>query len=158
MTEEANTAPTENREEKPYHALKTIPDIDQKILEAIGTGKSLRTIAEEYGVSDVAILQRARKHPEYRNQLEVGLEFRMDDRERELEAAKDNVSVTRADRLLNHARWLAERRLPHLFGQKQEVTHQSPVQINIGISRDGAAQPVQRNTDHNVIDVAITPK
>jgi hypothetical protein len=137
MTEEANTRQLQPSEDRKYHALKEIPDIDQKILEAIGKGLSLRKIADEYGVSDVAILQRARKHPSYRDQLEVGLELRMDNREVELESAKDNVSVTRADRLLNHARWLAERSCPQRWGQKQEVTHGAGVQINIGITRRG---------------------
>lgn len=105
---------------RPYHALKGIPDIDRKILDGISAGRSLKSIADEHGVGDVAILQRARKYPDYKARLEVGMELRMDRREQELEIAADNVSVTRADRLLGHARWLAERSCPDRWGQKAQ--------------------------------------
>lgn len=113
-------------ENRPYHALRAIPDIDRRILQGIAAGKSLAAIAREYGVRDTAILRRAQKYPEYREALQIGVELRMDQREAELEAAQDNVSVTRADRLLGHARWIAERACPERFGGKG-----TNVQINI---------------------------
>jgi hypothetical protein len=74
------------------------------------------------------------------------------------DAQNDQVSLACARERLKSAQWELERVLTRIYGNKQEVSATVPVQINIGISRDGAAQPVQRNTDHNVIDVAITPK
>lgn len=118
--------------ERPYHALTVIPDIDRLILDAIGRGMPLQRIADTYGVTDVAILNRARKHPEYKEKLAVGVELRMDKREAELEKAADNVSVTRADRLLGHARWIAERSCPDAWGGKQTVT------VNQGVTVDQA--------------------
>ncbi len=102
----------------PYHALSVVPDIDQRILEGIAAGRSLRSIADQYGVHDTAILRRAQKHEQYQAMKEIGSELRMDLREWELESADNNVSVTRADRLLGHARWLAERSCPERWGQK----------------------------------------
>lgn len=112
--------------DKPYHALSVIPDIDKKILEGIAAGRSLKAIADEYGVTDAAILHRAtRNYPEaYRAAADVGYQLRMDKRESELESADNNVSVTRADRLLGHARWLAERSCPDRWGAKQTVQAQ----------------------------------
>jgi transposase-like protein len=104
--------------DRPYHALSTIPDIDQRILDGIAAGRSLRSIADQYGVHDTAVLRRAQKHEQYREMREIGSELRMDEREFELECARDNVSVTRADRLLGHARWLAERSCPDRWGAK----------------------------------------
>lgn len=106
----------------PNHgALTRIPNIDQLIVDAVGQGKSLKSIAEQYGVSDVAILHRVKDHPDYRANLEIGLELRMDRREAELEHADTNVAVTRSDRLLGHARWLAERCAPARFGAGQKI-------------------------------------
>lgn len=114
-------------------ALVAIPNIEQQILDAMAAGKSLAQIAREYNVSDVAILQRVRNHPHYRATIEVGLELRMDRREDQLEAATDSVSVTRADRLLGHARWLAERCAPARFGQATKITGADggPLQVEI---------------------------
>lgn len=108
--------------ERPYHALSVIPDINERILEGIGAGKSLTTIAEEYGVSDTAILNRAVKSPEYKARASIGIRLRMERRERELEAADTNVGVTRADRLLGHARWVAERSVPEEWGQHTNIS------------------------------------
>jgi hypothetical protein len=107
--------------DRPYHALSVIPDIEQQILFGLSQGKSLKAIADEYGVTDAAILKRVMDHPEYRDKQRVGIRLRMDKREHELAAADSNVSVTRADRLLNHARWLAERLDNETFGPKSHV-------------------------------------
>jgi hypothetical protein len=109
-------------EERPYHALKAVPDIEQRILEGIAAGKSLKAIADEYNVSDVAILRRIEDNPDYKPLRRIGLRLRMDAREQELESADSNVSVTRADRLLGHARWLAERLDSETYGQKSHLT------------------------------------
>ena len=94
---------------------------DQEILHGIQQGKSLRDLAAQYHVSNVAIYRRASKHPEYREHMTAALTVRMEQRESELEAAAESVSVTRADRLLGHARWLAERCAPDVYGQKNQL-------------------------------------
>jgi tRNA-dihydrouridine synthase len=109
-------------DDRPYHALSVIPDIEQLILQGIASGKSLKAIADEYKVSDVAILRRIEDNPDYKPLRRIGLRLRMDQREQELESAEDNVSVTRADRLLGHARWLAERLDSETYGQKSHLT------------------------------------
>lgn len=116
----------------PYHKLSVIPDIDRKILDAVAKGWSLQRIADEYSVSDVAILRRAQKHDEYIAAIEVGSELRMDRREKELEEARDNVSVTRADRLLGHARWVAEK-------TTRKYRKEAGMQLNVG-SQDNTQQ------------------
>lgn len=108
--------------ERPYHALSVIPGIDDQIIERISAGKSLKAIADEYGVSSTAVLKRAEAHPEYRPALRTSLRLLLQRRETDLESADSNVTVTRADRLLGHARWLAERCDPESFGQRTHVT------------------------------------
>ena len=88
------------------------------------------------------------------------MKLRMDRRERELEAAPDNVSVTRADRLLGHARWLAERTLPEEFGQRTQID----VTVNIGdtlqqlAERRQARLAVQQTVENAVIDSTAKPE
>lgn len=153
-----NTMPEQDNTElpakRPYHALSVIPDIDQKILQAVGEGKSLKAIAEMYQVGDTAIFHRVMKLPEYREKLEVGLELRMDAREAQLEAAESNVHVTRADRLLGHARWLAERCAPARFGAQQKVTGADGGPLTVRIIQFGETidAPQQDVVDAQVIE------
>ena len=118
---------------RPYHALSVIPDIDLKLLDGIRQGKSMLTLANEYGVTDNAVWKRVKAHPDYRDILETGMELRMDKREKELETAVTNVDVTRADRLLAHGRWLAGVVAPQRFGQRTAITGADggPVQVQI---------------------------
>jgi len=113
--------------------LTKIPNIEEKLLDGIAEGRSLKSLADEHQVSDVAVLHRLIDHPDYRRRQAVGLELRMDRREEGLEQADTNVSVTRADRLLGHARWLAERCAPDRFGQKTMLTGADggPIQVQI---------------------------
>ena len=67
----------------------------------------------------------------------------MDKREGELEVADTNVHVTRADRLLGHARWLAERQVPDRFGLTRPVGETAPIQINIHLDRAEAGVVIE---------------
>jgi len=126
---------------RPYHALTVTPNVEQLILAELATGKSLKRIADDLGVSDVAVLQRVVNLPAYKAVQAVGLELRMDRREAELESAQDNVSVTRSDRLLGHARWLAERCAPDRFGQRTHMTIETgPGDLDERIRRAMAAE------------------
>lgn len=108
-------------ESRPYHALTVVPDIEEKILAELAKGHSLKMIAAQFGVSDVAVLHRVQSHPDYKRTARIGLKLRMDKREEELEAAADNVSVTRSNHLLTHARWLNERLNQEEYGPKQTL-------------------------------------
>ena len=123
---------------KPYHALKVIPNIDQALIEGVQAGRSMLSLAKQYGVTDNAIWKRVKQHPDYKDSLETGIELRMDLREQQLEGAPTNVDVTRADRLLGHARWLAERTAPQRFGQINKLTGADGGPIQVEIVRYGA--------------------
>ena len=113
--------------------LTKIPNIEEKLLDGIAAGRSLKSLGEEFNVSDQAVYRRLIEHPDYKPRQAVGLELRMDRRECQLEEAETNVHVTRADRLLGHARWLAERCAPDRFGQKTMLTGADggPIQVQI---------------------------
>src|SRR3990167_1727865 len=102
----------ENPVRSSYHKLTKVPDIEAKLLDGIAAGRSLKSLGDEFSVSDQAVYRRLIEHPDYKARQAVGLELRMDRRECQLEEAETNVHLPPADRLLEHARWLAERCAP----------------------------------------------
>lgn len=108
----------------------------EHIIERVAKGERLRDIAESLGITHGAISQQLAKDAEYQAAMEAGLEAKMDQREEELERAEDGLTVARARELLSHARWRAERRLPHLYGQQRQA---------VAIQTDGPAKIVMVN-------------
>jgi transcriptional regulator with XRE-family HTH domain len=94
-------------------------------LEVHAHGNSLRAIAEQIGVTHGTVRRwlLSEVPQKYRKAQEAGLIARIVDVDEELEEAATPLSIARAREAARFARWDAERRLPHLFGPKQEVTH-----------------------------------
>ena len=92
-----------------------------EIIARMNKGEPLTGIAHSLGYADHSgIIHRLDDDPDYQAALRTGLVGKMEKREGELEKADTNVTVTRADRLLGHARWWAERLDPQRFGVKKE--------------------------------------
>lgn len=92
-----------------------------EIIQRMALGEPLTSIARSLGYSDhTGIINRLDQDPDYKAALRAGLVGKIEKREAELEIADTNVTVTRADRLLGHARWWAERLDPARFGVKQD--------------------------------------
>ena len=94
----------------------------ETILERIAKGDPLTIIAQDAGYADHSgIINRMGDDPAYQKALSAGAVAKLEKREKELEVAAVNVTVTRADRLLNHARWWASKMNPDQFGDKQQI-------------------------------------
>ena len=104
-----------------------------EILQRMAKGEPITEIARSLGYADHSgIIHRLDEDPEYKAALRSGLIGKIEKREAELEIASENVTVTRADRLLGHARWWAERLDPSRFGQKSEVALSGgPLVVNV---------------------------
>lgn len=100
-------------------------------LRDVGTGRTLLDIANEANVSYYALKAwLLREVPdEYRELRELGLIQNILDADRELDEASNILEMQIADRKCKYARWDAERRLPHLFSQKQEIKHSGDVKV-----------------------------
>lgn len=129
---------------------------ERDILELIGQGKPLRDIADRYGVSAQAVDQCIKDHPDLGAFKRAGLVLRMEKREWELEQAGVNVEVTRADRLLNHARWLAERSDPERWGQRQQVTIQAGGEFAEALRRAHERAVIPQPVPSSISDQSIT--
>ena len=102
-----------------------------EILTRMASGEPLTSIAHSLGYADHSgIIHRLDEDPDYQAALRVGLIGKLEKREGELEVAANKVTVSRADRLLGHARWWAERLDPRRFGAKPEG---SGVQVQVVI-------------------------
>lgn len=89
----------------------------EEIVARIAKGEPLTSIAADLGYAGHSgIVERLGQDPDYQKAMVSGAHGKLEKRERELEGAETNVSVTRADRLLGHARWFAERVAREQFG------------------------------------------
>jgi hypothetical protein len=109
----ASIIPIEQRHEL---MLKAVKQIEQ--------GVSLRDAAKELGISHTSLrIWLLDECPdEYKPAQRRGLIQRIAEADDKLDDAADAVSIARAREQAKFARWDAERRLPHLFGQKIEQT------------------------------------
>ena len=124
----------------------------EPILDAINSGRSLREIAAQIGVSNVALRAWLLREDsdQYRDAITNALTTRIAEADEALDTASDAVSITRAREVGRYARMDYERRRPHLYGQR-------PTQI--AVSGNGVtvqlvsyAAPLQADSDEPAID------
>lgn len=99
-------------------------------LKRLAAGDSVRAIADDLGVSHqaVRVLLLDEVPDEYRVFQRRSLIARIVEADQQLEEATTPIAIARARELCRFARWDAERRLPHMFGQQ--------TRIEIDVSRD----------------------
>ena len=114
----------------------------EQIIQRMAKGEPITAIALSLGYADHSgIVHRLDSDPEYKAALRSGIIGKIEKREGELERAQDNVTVTRSDRLLGHARWWAERLDPDRFGQRTHMTIETgPGDLDERIRRAMAAE------------------
>ena len=94
----------------------------EEILQRVAEGERLSDIAETYGVSAMAISKQLTNDPEYQAVREIAALKRIEHWEKELEAItpeSNAVMMQRADRMLAHSRWRAEKE-HRMYAAKQE--------------------------------------
>jgi predicted transcriptional regulator len=155
-----------------------LPVAVDEILQRYEAGEMIPVIAKDLGLTERTLYRRLLEHPErwmaaqqaqclQRHEVakakhteaveslealkkQLDEEGITDASERHWRLAHVNAIERACERLLNAARWELERVMRKEYGQKQEVTgNVSPVQINIGISRDS-----QVSIDGKPIDAA----
>ena len=105
-----------------------------EVLEMIAAGKPLTEIARHLGLkTPQAIVHRLADDPDYQDAMQSSAWVKLQTRETQLESADSNVTVTRADRLLGHARWFAERVARRWFAPAMALTGADggPIQVQI---------------------------
>ena len=105
-----------------------------EVIERLSNGELVRDIAASIGVSREQISRTLASDPDYQAAMREALDARLEQREYEVECAEDGITLARADKLLTHARWRAERLNPGTYGQVKQamqVTTDGPATIQI---------------------------
>lgn len=100
-----------------------------EIIAGLAEGKRLSDL--NLGVSRQAISKVLKDDPEYRSAIEAGFTARLDEAEKAIENAAEQVDVARARARFQAVAWRAEREFPSRWGQKQEVatTHRYVIEV-----------------------------
>lgn len=109
---------------------------------------SLRQIAKKIGISHVALRKwlLTADSAKYSAAQMSGLTQRIVEADEMLEMAEDAITIARAREIAKFSRWDAERRLPYLFGQRQEITHKADTGP-VFVVQSSAAIPQLVNND-----------
>jgi hypothetical protein len=102
------------------------PDSIRKAMEAYASGVTTTEIGKQYGVSKQAVyawLLGGLGDQDHNALVTRTLTSRIAFADRILEEADNPIDLARGRELARFARMDLERRRPHLYGQKQEITH-----------------------------------
>jgi len=92
------------------------------ILEDIRAGKRLSDIAPKLGVSVNAVSKALKDDPDYREAMELSFERRLDAAEDAIQAAPEQVDVSRARAFHDALKWRAGVEVPQRWGQRNHLT------------------------------------
>src|SRR3990167_2222778 len=128
------------------------PGAIQTVLERYSRGESMRQIADSLAINPSAIYHfLLRNFPEEWSQFQASLSLvERDDAKRELRAATDGVSVSRARELGRMSEWELERTCRSIYGDKLQVEQagQAPI-FHITVVHAPQIAP------HNAVDAVI---
>lgn len=99
----------------------------QDILDRVAAGELLRDIAKDYGCTQPAVSWFVAKHvPKdvWAQVREQSIAARLEQSTHDMEVAEDALMLARARESARLWMWRAERELPHLYGQRQQITHE----------------------------------
>lgn len=124
------------------------------ILEKYENGQTMYQIAKDLKISHQAIYSRLlRTDPERWKERQAAQTLAdLESAQERLQVAQTMVEVSKNRELAAIQRWKLERLLPAIFGQQSDKP-QSPIQINIGIQRNGdngltlEAKPLEQSPD-----------
>ena len=106
------------------------------IIKRYAEGESIEQLSKELKVSRPTLYKWIFNDlgpVEYRETITNCLINRIADADESLEDAADFLAIARARERMRYSRMDFERRRPHLYGQKQEITHSVNPTLNISV-------------------------
>lgn len=122
----------------------------EAILQSIANGKRLTDLSEQLHVSPQAISKVLVKDPEYQAAIELGHAIRLDNAERAIEAASDQVEVARASASWRSIAWRAEKEVPSRWGNRMNIAMEVSVKVEERLSAS-AGELLGRIVDGDVV-------
>jgi hypothetical protein len=98
----------------------------QDILDRVAAGELLRDIAKDYGCSQPAVswfISKRVPKETWAQVREQSIAARLEQSTHDMDVAQDALMLARARESARLWMWRAERELPHLYGQRQQITH-----------------------------------
>ena len=106
------------------------------IAEYASGAKTLKQLAEKNGIARITLYQWMLSDlgkGQYDDLITQALIARISEADAELEGAADSLALARARELMRFTRMDFERRRPHLYGQKQELSVQVAPILHISV-------------------------
>jgi hypothetical protein len=131
----------------------------QIIMQRVAEGELLRDIAKDYGVSRAAVSMHIARHGNaeaWKIVREQSIAARLEGAIAETDQADDVVTLARARDKARLWMWRAERELPHLYGVRQQITHDIGPDLGdlLRDARKRVASPQQTIIEGSIIDVS----
>ncbi len=121
----------------------------EHILSEVAKGRYANSIARELGIkSPQSIHNELAKDEQYQQARVEGIEYRLTQRESELEIADDKMALSRARELLAHQRWRASVECPERWGEKKQLHVTGTITLDMLLSEaehspiDGEAERI----------------
>ena len=123
------------------------------VAEAIKNGESTQHYADRHKMPVTTLQAWIVGNPEVAKARDELLALELLIRVNAIDNAQDALCLARAREGFRAWSWLAERRSPDLYGQKQEVTHKLPEPLKIVVS----APQIALQHDDKPIEIDVTP-
>jgi transposase-like protein len=113
----------------------------ERILAQLRGGKSVKTLASEFGISATAFYAwLVRNCPDEFLAISAGRSLsRIEQAEEDLDTAEDQLAVSKARESARLAQWNLERASKKLYGDSKQ--EQSGITVQVLIARDGSTSP-----------------
>jgi len=114
-------------------SLELTTELTDQICQELMNGQPLTRICSKKELPSLATINRwIAKHPSFAKQItnarRVGTQYYLDKMIEELETI-DNKNIMVVREKLHHYRWLAQKLLPALYGDKQEIVQDTKIEI-----------------------------
>ena len=135
--------------------------IVQAAIEDIRNGISTEIIGAKHGVTGACIRQWliTDAAPETDQARAEFVSSKMMEAIDSIDVSQDAVALARAREQFKSWSWLAERRVPNLFGQKQEITHKHDISDDLRVmSERRRLQQATRDSGQSSSVIDVTPE
>lgn len=150
---------------KHYNPIKAMsPDarasLMATVLDHYEAGTSIYTLADQLGVDNATLYRNLVKHSpeEWKEVRAARYHAQIEQAEKDMKDAADQLAVTRAREQLANARWMLERLQRSIYGQEVNNGSGNAVQININLRGSGATNSVDAQQQPPIISGTVINK
>lgn len=144
---------------KHYNPIKAMSPDDRAslmaaVLDHYEAGTSIYALADQLGVDNATLYRNLVKHnpEEWKEVRAARYHSQIEQAEKDMKEASDQLAVTRAREQLANARWMLERLQRSIYGQDSGEKVGNAVQININLRSGSATSHVDAEQHQPIIE------